>query len=50
MINSIEYVTKYASKDAADDAGEDSEEDDEMSSVGSFESGDDEEAAGPMEV
>ncbi|KAI9835916.1 MAG: Ubiquitin-conjugating enzyme E2 8 [Sarea resinae] len=45
----IEYVSKYATKDAADEAGEDSESDDEMSSVGSFESGD-EEPAGTMEV
>ncbi|KAL8860528.1 MAG: hypothetical protein Q9178_003188 [Gyalolechia marmorata] len=44
-----EYVTRYASKDAADDAGDDSDEDDGMSSVGDFESGD-EEPAGQMEV
>lgn len=44
-----EYVSKYATKDAADEAGDDSESDDEMSSVGSFESGD-EEPAGQMEV
>ncbi|KAH0550965.1 Ubiquitin-conjugating enzyme E2 8 [Trichoglossum hirsutum] len=44
-----EYVSKYATKDAADEAGEDSDSDDEMSSVGSFESGD-EEPAGTMEV
>jgi ubiquitin-conjugating enzyme E2 H len=44
-----EYVSKYATKDAADEAGEDSDSDDEMSSVGSFDSGD-EEPAGPMEV
>lgn len=44
-----EYVAKYATKDAADEAGNDSESDDEMSSVGSFESGD-EEPAGQMEV
>lgn len=44
-----EYVAKYANKDAADEAGNDSESDDEMSSVGSFESGD-EEPAGQMEV
>ncbi|KAI9776873.1 MAG: Ubiquitin-conjugating enzyme E2 8 [Geoglossum umbratile] len=44
-----EYVSKYATKDAADEAGDDSESDDEMSSVGSFESGD-EEPAGTMEV
>ena len=45
----IEYVSKYANKDAADEAGEDSESDDEMSSVGSFDS-EDEEPAGTMEV
>jgi ubiquitin-conjugating enzyme E2 H len=44
-----DYVTKYATKDAADEAGDDSEAEDEMSSVGEFDSGD-EEPAGPMEV
>ncbi|EKG11863.1 Ubiquitin-conjugating enzyme E2 [Macrophomina phaseolina MS6] len=44
-----EYVNKYASKEAADDADEDSDEEDEMSSVGSYESGEDEEPAGNME-
>ena len=44
-----EYVQRYANKDAADEAGADSEEEDEMSSVGSFES-DEEEPAGTMEV
>ncbi|KAL9117125.1 MAG: hypothetical protein Q9187_006342 [Circinaria calcarea] len=44
-----DYVTKYASREAADEAGDDSESEDEMSSVGSFESGD-EEPAGQMEV
>ncbi|KAF2453793.1 ubiquitin-conjugating enzyme E2 H, partial [Lineolata rhizophorae] len=44
-----EYVQKYASKDAADENGEDSESDDEMSSVGSYASGEDEEPAGTME-
>ncbi|MCJ1234252.1 Ubiquitin-conjugating enzyme E2 8 [Varicellaria rhodocarpa] len=44
-----EYVTKYASREAADEAGDDSESEDEMSSVGSFES-EDEEPAGQMEV
>ncbi|XTI82307.1 ubiquitin-conjugating enzyme E2 [Cenococcum geophilum] len=44
-----EYVMKYASKDAADEADEESDLDDEMSSVGSYESGDDEEPAGNME-
>ena len=44
-----EYVAKYASKDAADEAGEGDASDEEMSSVGSFESGDEEEPAGNME-
>lgn len=44
-----EYVQKYATKEAVDEAGEDSETDDEMSSVGSYESGDDEEPAGNMD-
>ncbi|KAF2429295.1 ubiquitin-conjugating enzyme E2 H [Tothia fuscella] len=48
-----EYVAKYATKDAADEAGEDSESEDEMSSVGSYDSGAEEEAddevAGNME-
>ncbi|KAL8738602.1 MAG: hypothetical protein Q9181_000653 [Wetmoreana brouardii] len=44
-----EYVTRYASKEAADDAGDDSDEEDGMSSVGDFES-EDEEPAGQMEV
>ncbi|KAK2740486.1 Ubiquitin-conjugating enzyme E2 8 [Onygenales sp. PD_40] len=43
-----EYVVKYASKDAADEAGEDTESEDEMSSVGSYESGN-EEPAGEMD-
>ncbi len=45
----IEYVNLYATKEAADEAGADSDEEDEMSSAGSFESGD-EEPAGTMEV
>ncbi|KAL8715896.1 MAG: hypothetical protein Q9222_002504 [Ikaeria aurantiellina] len=44
-----EYVTRYASKEAADEAGLPSDDDDEMSSVGDYESGD-EEPAGQMEV
>ena len=45
----VEYVNKYATKEAADAAtDDDSESDDEMSSVGSFDSGD-EEPAGTME-
>lgn len=50
LIYIIEYVSKYASKEAADEDDKDSDDDDEMSSVGSYESGDeDEEAAGNME-
>lgn len=46
----LEYVSRYATRDAADEAGEESESDDEMSSAGSFNSRDDEEPAGTMEV
>jgi ubiquitin-conjugating enzyme E2 H len=45
----LEYVAKYATREAADEAGDDSDSEDEMSSVGSFDSGD-EEPAGQMEV
>lgn len=49
LILHIEYVSRYATKEAADAAtDDDSESDDEMSSVGSFDSGD-EEPAGTME-
>jgi ubiquitin-conjugating enzyme E2 H len=44
-----EYVQKFASKDAAEDSDKDNDDDDEMSSVGSYESGDEDEAAGNME-
>ncbi|TID20675.1 putative UBC8-E2 ubiquitin-conjugating enzyme [Venturia nashicola] len=46
-----EYVSKYATKDAADEAGDDEESEDEMSSVGSYDEGEDEddEVAGNME-
>ncbi|GAB7338090.1 hypothetical protein MBLNU457_4454t1 [Dothideomycetes sp. NU457] len=44
-----EYVSRYASKEAADEAGDDSDDEDEMSSVGSLDSGDDEEPAGTMD-
>ncbi|KAK8210561.1 ubiquitin-conjugating enzyme h [Phyllosticta capitalensis] len=44
-----DYVLKYASKEAADEAEDDSDEEDEMSSVGSYESGEDEEPTGAME-
>ena len=42
-------MTKYASKEAADEAGDGSGDDDEMSSVGSYDSGDDEEPVGTMD-
>jgi hypothetical protein len=45
-----EYVAKYATKEAVEAASDDdSESDDEISSIGSFDS-DNEEAAGTMEV
>ncbi|CAN9124436.1 unnamed protein product [Alternaria alternata] len=44
-----EYVQKYANKDTAEDSDKDDGDDDEMSSVGSYESGDEDEAAGNME-
>ncbi|RAR01806.1 ubiquitin-conjugating enzyme E2 H [Stemphylium lycopersici] len=42
----IEYVQKYANKDTAEDSDKDDGDDDEMSSVGSYESGDEDGAAG----
>jgi ubiquitin-conjugating enzyme E2 H len=45
----LEYVQKYANKDTAEDSDKDNDDDDEMSSVGSYESGDEDEAAGNME-
>ncbi|ODQ53906.1 ubiquitin-conjugating enzyme type E2 [Saitoella complicata NRRL Y-17804] len=44
-----EYVQRYATREAADDATGESSSDEEMSSVGSFDS-DDEDVAGQMEV
>ncbi|KAF2203585.1 hypothetical protein GQ43DRAFT_429753 [Delitschia confertaspora ATCC 74209] len=44
-----EYVQKYASKDAADNDDDATDEDDELSSVASYDSGDEEEAAGNMD-
>lgn len=44
-----EYVSRYATKDAIDEAGAESDDDDDMSSVASFGSDDNEEAAGQME-
>ena len=46
---SADYVKRFASKDAADEAGDESDSDDEMSSVGSYASGDDEEPAGRLD-
>jgi ubiquitin-conjugating enzyme E2 H len=42
-------VQKYASKESIDDGDKDSDDDDEMSSVGSYESGEEDEAAGNMD-
>lgn len=42
-------VQRWATAEAADEAGADDKEDSEMSSVGSFNSDDDEEPAGQME-
>ena len=44
-----DYVAKYATKEAADEVGEDDGEEDEMSSVGDFDSGD-EDPAGQMDI
>lgn len=44
-----EYVSRYATRDAADEAGADEDSESEMSSVGGYDSGD-EEPAGQMEV
>ncbi|EME89518.1 uncharacterized protein MYCFIDRAFT_76860 [Pseudocercospora fijiensis CIRAD86] len=44
-----EYVTKYATKESVDEAGGESNDSDEMSSVGSFDSDDDDEPAGTMD-
>ena len=45
----LDYVAKYATKESADEAGEEDHDDDEMSSVGDFDS-EDEDPAGDMEV
>lgn len=45
-----EYVQKYASKDSVDEGDKDSDDDDEMSSVGSYDSADDDEAAGMEDI
>ena len=44
-----DYVAKYATRESADEAGEEDDDDDEMSSVGDFDSEDDD-PAGDMEV
>ncbi|OBT97784.1 E2 ubiquitin-conjugating protein ubc8 [Pseudogymnoascus verrucosus] len=44
-----EYVSKYATREAIDDNGAESDDDDDMSSVASFGSDDNDEAAGTME-
>lgn len=49
LTSAVEYVQKYASKDAENEADGDSEDDGEMSSVASYDSGDDEEPAGNMD-
>jgi hypothetical protein len=51
ILTDTEYVSKYATKDAADEAGDDEESEDEMSSVGSYDEGEeeDDEVAGNME-
>ncbi|KAK4932059.1 ubiquitin-conjugating enzyme E2 H, partial [Elasticomyces elasticus] len=48
VAGAADHVAKYASKEAAELAGEESEDEDDMSSVGSYESGDDE-PAGTMD-
>ena len=46
----LDYVKRFASATAADEAGEEEESEDDMSSVGSYASGDeDEEVAGNMD-
>lgn len=42
-------MQKYASKETAEDSDKDNDDDDEMSSVGSYESGDEDGAAGNMD-
>ncbi|KAI9657817.1 MAG: Ubiquitin-conjugating enzyme E2 8 [Alyxoria varia] len=44
-----DYVQRFASEDAADGAGQEDESDDDMSSVGSAQSGEDDEPAGNMD-
>jgi ubiquitin-conjugating enzyme E2 H len=49
LMQCVEYVQKYANKESAEDSDKDDGDEDEMSSVGSYESGDEDEAAGNME-
>lgn len=49
LLTLTEYVSKYATREAIDDNGAESDDDDDMSSVASFGSDDNDEAAGQME-
>lgn len=49
ILTHTEYVSKYATREAIDDNGAESDDDDDMSSVASFGSDDNDEAAGQME-
>jgi ubiquitin-conjugating enzyme E2 H len=49
LMQRVEYVQKYANRESAEDSDKDDGDEDEMSSVGSYESGDEDEAAGNME-
>lgn len=49
LTSATEYVQKFASKQAIEEADQATDEDDEMSSVGSYESDDEDGAAGDME-
>lgn len=49
LLTHTEYVSKYATREAIDDNGAESDDDDDMSSVASFGSDDNDEAAGTME-
>ena len=49
LLTHTEYVSKYATREAIDDNGAESDDDDDMSSVASFGSDDNDEAAGQME-
>jgi hypothetical protein len=49
LLTRTEYVSKYATREAIDDNGAESDDDDDMSSVASFGSDDNDEAAGTME-